>query len=232
MHHATAACFRDFPVPFEFVKRRAYVIDFDFKPDQYQFNLRPQSQLDFWYNDDPHNKFTLKYTSLYKVAKLTKHARVFILPTQTGFGLDLSSTEVINDYIWGAELIHAIADRGTNKSVIETLQISEEISYLQGKIFSQFVNEIWDKYRYTNYQDQCTKDILEMILESFPAKFSQKYFGVQQVIHVNDILLMKQTCFATDIDPENPDYTPIKKLHELKHPYYYLEYFPKGSDHL
>ena len=63
-------------------------------------------------------------------------------------------------------------ERGRNKSVVEYLEISEELSYLQGKVFSQFVTEIWDKYKYTTYQDQCIKDILEMILESFPAKFS------------------------------------------------------------
>jgi hypothetical protein len=40
---------------------------------------------------------------------------------------------------------------------------------------------------------------------------------------------MKQTCFSTD----GGDSTmPIHKLHELKHPYYYIEYFPTGSDHL
>ena len=99
---------------------------------------------------------------------------------------------------------------------------------MQGKIFSQFVTEIWDKYRYTNNQDQCTKDILEMILDSFPSKFSQKYFGMQQVIHVNDLLLMKQTCLSTDPS----DSSPIKKLYEVKHPYYYIEYFPSGSDQL
>jgi hypothetical protein len=120
-------------------------------------------------------------------------------------------------------------ERGRNKSVVEYLEISEELSYLQGKVFSQFVTEIWDKYKYTNYQDQCTKDILEMILESFPAKFSQKYFGLQQIIHVNDLPLMKQTCFSAECgDPESP----IRKLHELKHPYYYIEYYPTGSDHL
>jgi hypothetical protein len=227
--HPIPACFRDFPIPFEFVKRRAYPMAFTFVPEGYQVNYRPQAFLDFWATESPHVKHTLKYTSLYKVEKLKKHANVFILPRQTPFGLEITHTEVQSEYIWGAELIHAIVERGRNKSVVEYLEISEELSYLQGKVFSQFVTEIWDKYRYTNYQDQCTKDILEMILESFPAKFSQKYFGLQQIIHVNDLPLMKQTCFSTD---GGDAAAPIHKLHELKHPFYYIEYFPTGSDHL
>ena len=96
-------------------------------------------------------KHTLKYTSLYRVEKLKKHANVFILPKVTAFGLDLTHTEITSDYIWGAELIHAIVERGRSKSVVEYLEISEELSYLQGKVFTQFVTEIWDKYKYTNY---------------------------------------------------------------------------------
>jgi len=55
-------------------------LEFTFVPEAYQFNYRPQAFLDFWANDTPHLKHTLKYTSLYKVDKLKKHANVFILP--------------------------------------------------------------------------------------------------------------------------------------------------------
>jgi hypothetical protein len=52
-----------------------------------------------------------------------------------------------DQYIWGAELIHAIIENGRSNSVIKSFSISEEISYLQGKVFSHFVTEVWDKYR-------------------------------------------------------------------------------------
>jgi hypothetical protein len=94
IQHSIPACFRDFPIPFEFVKRKTYLISFDFISDSYQYLYRPSSHLDFWSDDTPHHKYTLKYTSLYKVETLKKHSNVFILPKQTGFGLDLSCTDI------------------------------------------------------------------------------------------------------------------------------------------
>ena len=70
----------------------------------------------------------------------------------------------------------------------------------------------------------CQKDILEMILDSFHSKFAQKYFGIQSIIHLNDLHLMRQTTFKAE--------EALSKLFELSHPYYYAEYYPQGSDHL
>lgn len=71
-----------------------------------------------------------------------------------------------------------------------------------------------------------------MILESFPSKFSMKYFGVQQIIHINDLLLMKQTAFQNLKTADGEEKPCIYRLYEYKHPYYYIEYYPKGSDSL
>jgi hypothetical protein len=57
-----------------------------------------------------------------------------------------------------------------------------------------------------------------MILDSFHSKFSQKFFSIQSIIHINDLHLMKQTSFKSD--------QAIHKLYELCHPYYYIEYYP------
>jgi hypothetical protein len=49
---------------------------------------------------------------------------------------------------------------------------------------------------------------------------------------------MRQTCFSADgTATASGVYSgqaekAIQKLHEVKHPYYYIEYFPSGSDHL
>ena len=45
--HSIAACFKDFPIPFEFIKRRDLNIEFNFDSN-YQYNYRNQSQLDVW----------------------------------------------------------------------------------------------------------------------------------------------------------------------------------------
>lgn len=74
-----------------------------------------------------------------------------------------------------------------------------------------------------------------MLMNSFYSKFSQKFYGLQQVIHINDLLLMKQTCFnATTTTSEGigERENSIKRLYEIKHPYYFIEYYPKGSDSL
>ena len=35
-------------------------------------------------------------------------------------------------------------------------------------------------------------DILEMVLDSFALKFSQKTYNLQQIIHINDLKLLQQ----------------------------------------
>ena len=137
------------------------------------------------------------YTSLYKVDLLEKKRYALILPEETPSGLNYNCSKLVDQYIWGAELISAIIDRGQNQSVITHLEISEELIYLQGKVFSTFVTEIWEKLR--NSKSQCQKDILEMILTTFHSKFNQKHYSIQQIIHVNDLLFMKQTSLS------NPD---------------------------
>lgn len=41
-----------------------------------------------------------------------------------------------------------------------------------------------------------------MILSSFPSKFTQNFFGLQQIIHINDLNLMKQTCLNVSEDAD------------------------------
>lgn len=79
--------------------------------------------------------------------------------------------------MWGAEIIHAVIEGGRGRSVVQEIEIDEEISYMQGKVFTNFVEEIWQKHRLATNQVQ--KDLLELILDSFHVKFSQKYFGIQ-----------------------------------------------------
>lgn len=70
------------------------------------------------------------YTSLYKVDKLEKLRHCFLLPEATPLGLDISNSILTDTYVWGCELIHAIIERGSHHSLIVSLEISEEISYL------------------------------------------------------------------------------------------------------
>ena len=144
---------------------------------------------------------------------MVKLRHIFLLP---------SEGEVIEDaYIWGAELIHAIRDH--HWSQIVSLELSAEITYMQGKLFAPFVSELWTKYCAST--DRCQKDILEMLMDSFHTKFTQKHFSQQHVVHVNDLVLMRQTVLQ-------PGEEGIKRLYEIKHPYYFIEYYPRGSDQL
>jgi hypothetical protein len=43
-----AACLKDFPIPFEFIKKKDISIDFTFEPGKYQYTYRYQSSLDLW----------------------------------------------------------------------------------------------------------------------------------------------------------------------------------------
>ena len=70
------------------------------------------------------------YTSLYKVNTIVKDKQTFILPGQYSFGLNFDSENMTDQYFWGAELIHAIMDRGSNRSIIKHVEFSEEICYL------------------------------------------------------------------------------------------------------
>jgi len=86
--------------------------------------------LELWHTEDSSMTLRLMYTSLYKIDIIRKKRYNLIIPTQTPLGLDYSTDMLKEDYIWGAELIHAIVERGRNNSVITHIEISEEISYM------------------------------------------------------------------------------------------------------
>ena len=66
--------------------------------------------------------------------------------------------------------------------------------------------------------DPCQKDILEMILNQFSSKFTQRHFNLQQIVHVNDLKLLKSS-----------DYI-CQKFFEIQYPYFYAEFMPKKSE--
>ena len=72
-----AYCFREYPVPFEFQRRRDFNIEFEFIPDEYSISYRQYSNLIVTARN---YTFKLMYTSLYKVDKLIKRRLGFILP--------------------------------------------------------------------------------------------------------------------------------------------------------
>jgi hypothetical protein len=72
---------------------------------------KPQQSLDVW-NTRNGKAIRLAYTSLYSVAKLEKAKNAFILPEQNSHGLKYNSINITEQYIWGAELIHAIVEQG------------------------------------------------------------------------------------------------------------------------
>lgn len=127
--HSIPQCFKEFPIPFEYVKKREYRFAFRFEEGQYETNYRSQQHLDVC-NPSTGQFFKLLYTSLYRVTSLEKLKNTFILPEQTSHGLKYNVTSLKDQYIWGAELIHAIIELGKYHSVITYLEVTEEITYL------------------------------------------------------------------------------------------------------
>ena len=66
--------------------------------------------------------------------------------------------------------------------------------------------------------------ILKMMLDSFYQRFTQRYVGMNMIMHINDLSLLRQTCLSND--------SQISRVHEISYPYYFIEYFPDGSDPL
>ncbi len=112
-------------------------VSFEFIENSYQLEYKDQISLEICHKRDHSLNFKLIYTSLYKVDKMTKLKQSFLL------GSDFQE-KVEDAYFWGAELIHAIRDHSLSQ--IARIEISEEITYMQGKLFSPFVTELWSKY--------------------------------------------------------------------------------------
>lgn len=129
MKYSLASCFKDFPIPFEYTKRKECQIAFRFEEGKYTFNYKYQQYLEVVHLET-RESFKLMYTSLYKVDKLKKLRNCFLLPEQTPLGLEIGNDTLKDTYIWGCELIHAIVEKGMHHSLIVLLEISEEISYL------------------------------------------------------------------------------------------------------
>lgn len=111
---------------------------------------------------------TIMHTSLYKVQKL-RYAASSLLGKQ--FKRQFQSrypNEIEDEYMWGVELIHLVQ----SKQVL-ILELTEEVTYFQSRLFTNFITEICDKL-HANGQplDKCKQDILEVILNQFSAKFA------------------------------------------------------------
>ncbi len=61
-------------------------------------------------------------------------------------------------------------------------------------------------------------------MDSFPHRFSQPHLGLQTIIHINDLNLMRQTSLA------HP--SQVKDIFEIQHPNYLLDFMPNESDSL
>lgn len=118
------------------------------------------------------------------------------------------------------ELINAITH--PSGCQLEYLHITEEVSYYQSKVFSEFIRDITEKL--LSCKNKCQRDLYMMIMNTFGQKLSQKYFSLQSIIHINDLKLLKQQFIKGDSN--------IVKFHELSYPYFYLEYNPPGSTEL
>eukprot|EP00347_Sterkiella_histriomuscorum_P001027 403373619 len=216
--YSIAQCFMNFPVPIEYSKQRNLNIEINFESDQYKLDYKKQHSI---YVIQNNIRFKLLYSSLYFVQKLVKVDKTYNLPTQKPDGLVMTTTLIENEYIWGVELIEAIAFQNSNS--IRYLHITEEIMYLQSRIFQPFIRDvIANKSKTENNQIQ--QDILNMILNGFHHRFTQKYVGMHLIIHINDLALLRQTCITNE--------SQITKFYEISHPYYFIEYFPDGSDPL
>lgn len=73
-------------------------------------------------------------------------------------------------------------------------------------------------------------DILEMVLDSFTLKFSQKTYNLQQIIHINDLKLLQQPRRMQWQGEQNQRRKKVAKIFEVQHPFYYTEFEPKISD--
>jgi spore cortex formation protein SpoVR/YcgB (stage V sporulation) len=104
------------------------------------------------------------------------------------------------------------------ESCLQALQISEEVVYFQSRIFSKFTNDLIEKLNNKGLPlDPCQREILEMILNQFASKFPQRHFGMQSVIHINDLKLMNNK----ELDAR------FSRLVEIQYPFYYVEYMPQ-----
>ena len=104
---------------------------------------------------------------------------------------------------------------------IEILEISEEITYFQSRVFSKFITDLLDKLHNKGSElDACQRDILQLILSQFHSKFTQRHFPLQQIIHINDLKLMA--------DPKSPT-CAFHKMFEIQYPFNYIEYLPTSK---
>jgi len=127
--------------------------------------------------------------------------------------------EITDEYIWGVEIISALMDCHAtgNQMCLQALQISEEVTYFQSRIFAGFTDDLVEKLNNNGKElDNCRRDILQLILDQFASKFSQRHFGLQSIIHINDLKLMNS----------KEQQAQFSKLVEIKYPYYYAEYMP------
>ena len=122
------------------------------------------------------------HSSLYKVKRmrfegssiLWKELKKRTAEEDRVAGVSVAHNEIVNQYIWGVELISGFNERRANISMLE---ITQEITYLQSRCFSKFITDIVDKLHNKGMPlDNCQKDILEMVLNNFNTKFSQRHF--------------------------------------------------------
>jgi len=134
--------------------------------------------------------FILYCAAIYRIDYLKKKmsAHVTYMPVDSPFG-HLYPLELQNEYIWGVELIS-----GLQQGQVEEFHISQEHVYIQSARFlSPYILHLQEELESATMANNTAKiAVINSLLSSFISKFSQRFFPTQQVIHQNDIELLKK----------------------------------------